>query len=161
MKKSKKPTVPLAATALRNHFKKLPLQNLITASRTFPITARVDVQLALDKLFANQSKANLMGVQTRYLHETLTVAHMLGEQNYPVVIGPLQNEEIDIGEALPARCLRQGLWLAHEGTHRFALLLSPAFQYGRLPALTLRSPSLQVKRAQSCPAVFWTKLKLL
>jgi len=130
MKKAKKATVPLAETALKRHFGKRPLQDLITASRTFPITARVDVQLALDKMFAEHPKAKLLGVHTQYQHETLTIAHLLGNQHFPVVIGPLQNEEIDIGETLPARCLRQGLWLVQDGALPVALLLSPAFRFG-------------------------------
>jgi hypothetical protein len=131
MKKYRNATVPLAATALKRLFGKRPLQNLITASRTFPLTARVDVQLALDKMFAELPKAKLIGVHTQYQHETLTIAHLLGNQNYPVVVGPLQNEEVDIGEALPARCLRQGLWLVQNGAVPFALLLSPAFRFGQ------------------------------
>lgn len=46
------------------------------------------------------------------------------------MIGPLQNDEIDIGETMPARCLRQGLWLARHGTVAFAILLSAAFRFG-------------------------------
>ena len=130
MKKAKKATVPLAETALKHHFARRPLQDLITASRTFPVTARVDVQLALDKMFAEHPKAKLLGVHTQYQHETLTIAHLLGNQHFPVVIGPLQNEEIDIGETLPARCLRQGLWLVQDGAVPVALLLSPAFRFG-------------------------------
>lgn len=130
MKKTRKGIVPLAETALKRHFGKRPLQDLITASRTFPITARVDVQLALDKMFAEHPKAKLLGVHTQYQHETLTIAHLLGNQHFPVVIGPLQNEEIDIGETLPARCLRQGLWLVQDGDVPVALLLSPAFRFG-------------------------------
>lgn len=130
MKKTKKATVPLAETALKRHFARRPLQDLITASRTFPVTARVDVQLALDKMFADHPKARLLGVHTQYQHETLTIAHLLGNQHFPVVIGPLQNEEIDIGETLPARCLRQGLWLVRDGAVPVALLLSPAFRFG-------------------------------
>lgn len=130
MKKARKAIVPLAETALKRHFGKRPLQDLITASRTFPVTARVDVQFALDKMFAEHPKAKLVGVHTQYQHETLTIAHLLGNQHFPVVIGPLQNEEIDIGETLPARCLRQGLWLVHDGDAPFALLLSSAFRFG-------------------------------
>ena len=81
-------------------------------------------------MFAKHPKAKLVGVHTQYQHETLTVAHLLGNQHFPVVIGPLQNEEIDIGETLPARCLRQGLWLVQDGAVPFALLLSSAFRFG-------------------------------
>ena len=126
----KKNSIPLAESALKRHFGRLPLQDLITASRTFPVTARVDVQFALETIFAKNDKAKLFGVHTQYQHETLTIAHLLGNQHFPVVIGPLQHEEIDIGEALPARCLRQGLWLIQDDSIRYALLLSPAFRFG-------------------------------
>lgn len=78
MSKRKKSVVPLAETVLKRHFRKQPLQDLITASRTFPITARVDVQLALDKMFSERPDAQLLGVHTQYQHETLTIAHLLG-----------------------------------------------------------------------------------
>src|SRR5262249_8615444 len=64
-------------------------------------------------------------------HQTLTIAQLFGNVHYPAVIGPLQHEEIDIGETLPARCLRQGLWLAEHGGIPFAFLLSPASRYGQ------------------------------
>jgi energy-coupling factor transporter ATP-binding protein EcfA2 len=133
MKKSKKATVPLVETVLKRHFRKQPLQELVTASRTFPPTARVDIQLALDKIFSAQPDAKLFGVHTSFHHGTLNMAHLVGGQQFPVLIGPLQNEEIDIGEMLPIRCLRQGLWLARQEAMPFALLLSvadPHFGHG-------------------------------
>ena len=126
MKKSKKPTLPLAEQSLGRHFRKIRLQDLVTASRTFPIAARVDVQRALEKLFASRPGHQLLGVHTQFHHETMTIAHLMGNAHYPVVIGPLQHIEVDIGEAMPARCLRHGLWLATERKLPFALLMSPA-----------------------------------
>lgn len=123
-------TPPLAETALQQHFCE-PLHELVTSSRTFPLSARVDVQLALEKLFANDPDAKLLGLHTQYGHETMTIAHLIGNRHYPVIIGPLQQQEIDIGETLPARCLRQALWLSKEGALPYALLLSPATNYGR------------------------------
>jgi ATPase family associated with various cellular activities (AAA) len=131
MKKSKGPSLPLAETALKRHFRKHRLQDLVTASRTFPVTARVDVQFALEKLFAEHPSAKLLGVHTQFQHETLTIAHLVATSHYPVVVGPLQHEELDIGEALPARCLRQGLWLAEDGAMPYALLLSPEIRFGQ------------------------------
>jgi hypothetical protein len=127
MKKSKKANVPLVENELKRHFRKLPLQDLVTAGRGFPPTARVDLQLALDKMFSELANARLIGVHSHFgqhMHMPLTIAHLLGSQHFPVVVGPLQHDEIDIGETLPARCLRQGLWLARQGTVPFALLLS-------------------------------------
>jgi len=129
--KTKRSKTPLAEAALKRHFGRLPLHDLVTASRTFPMTARVDVQLALDKMFAPQPNAKLLGVHSQFQHETVTIAHLLKNDHFPVVIGPLQSEEIDIGETLPARCLRQGLWLAREGSISYAVLLSAAARFGR------------------------------
>lgn len=131
-KKSKKSALPQAEDALARHFGKTRLQHLVTASRTFPVTARVDVQFALEKLFADGKKYQLLGVHTQFNHETLTIAHLMGNVHYPVVIGPLQHEEIDIGETLPARCLLRGLWLAKEHNLPYALLLSSAVRYGQV-----------------------------
>jgi hypothetical protein len=128
MKSSKKQTLPLAEHSLRQHFRKTRLQDLVTASRTFPIAARVDVQLALENLFEKRPSAQLLGVHTQYHHETMTIAHLMGNYHYPVVIGPLQHIEVDIGESMPARCLRHGLWLAKEKTLPFALLMSPSIR---------------------------------
>jgi hypothetical protein len=76
-------------------------------------------------MFSEQRNAKLVGVHSHFGHQMpLTIAHLLGSQHFPVVVGPLQHDEIDIGETLPARCLRQGLWLARQGTVPFALLLA-------------------------------------
>ena len=107
MKTSKKANVPLVETELKRHFRNEPLHDLITASRGFPPTARVDLQLALEKMFSEQRNAKLVGVHSHFGHQMpLTIAHLLGSQHFPVVVGPLQHDEVDIGETLPARCLR-------------------------------------------------------
>jgi len=49
-----------------------------------------------------------------------------------VVVGPLQHEEIDIGESLPARCIKRGLWLARQDGLPFAALLASAEHYGQV-----------------------------
>jgi ATP-dependent 26S proteasome regulatory subunit len=125
--------VPRAEAALKRHFRTQRMHELVTANRTFPITARVDVQLALERLFADYANVKLLGIHHPYSqHETLTFAQVSGDQHNPVVIGPLQHEEVDIGEALPARCLRQAIWLSHQGRTPFALLVSTATSFGRL-----------------------------
>jgi hypothetical protein len=131
MADKKKSARLLAETALRQHFGARRLHSLVTASRTFPVTARVDVQSALDKMFASRRDTTLLGIHAQYNHETVTISHLLGNPHYPVVIGPLQHEEIDIGETLPARCLRQGVWLSAETKTPFAVLVSPAVRFGQ------------------------------
>jgi hypothetical protein len=131
MNKAKKPALALAEVALKKHFGKVRLPELVTSCRTFPLTTRVDVQLAVDTLLA-QPGVKLLGVHRQYSHETMTFANLMQNIHDPAVISPLQYEEIDIGDTLPARCLRQGLWLSSSDGTRFALLLSTAARYGQV-----------------------------
>jgi hypothetical protein len=119
------------AQKLTRHFGKQPLEHLVTASRSFPLASRIDLQAALDKIFREQFAAELVGVRRRFAHDTMTVSELLTTDNYAALVAPLQHFEIDIGEVVPARCLNHGLWLSTAGTLRFALLLSPAVNYGR------------------------------
>jgi len=132
MAAKKKSTRLLAEAAIRQHFGARRTDSLVTASRTFPVTARVDVQSALDKMFGSRRDTTLLGIHAQYNHETVTISHLLGNSHYPVVIGPLQHEEIDIGDTLPARCLRQGIWLSREARTPFAVLLSPSVRFAQL-----------------------------
>ena len=118
-------------SALSQHFGAVSVEKLIAASRTFPVTSRVDLQTALEHLFSRCYQANLIGVHPEFSHETLSIAHLAGDGHYPIRIGPLQHDEIDVGEALPSRCLKHGLWLANTAGLPFAVLITPAERYGR------------------------------
>ncbi len=118
-------------SALSRHFGAVSVEKLIAASRTFPVTSRVDLQTALEHLFSRCYQANLIGVHSEFSHETLSIAQLAGDGHYPILIGPLQHDEIDIGEALPSRCLKHGLWLANTAGLPFAVLITPAERYGR------------------------------
>jgi len=104
----------------------------VTASRTYPVTSRVDVQTAFERQFGGSSTASLVGVHAPFGHEGLTIAHLATGGPYPVVVGPLQHEEIDVGESLPARCIKRGLWLARKDGLPFAVLLAPEQNYGQV-----------------------------
>ena len=127
----------LANYFLGKHFAPLSLAQVVTAGRTFPVTARVDLQRALDSLFSNRFPARLLGIHTEYGHETLSFAHMATDGHYSVFIGPLQHDEIDLGESFPARCLRHGLWLATAEKVPFAVLVTPAARYGHIEGVKL------------------------
>jgi ATPase family associated with various cellular activities (AAA) len=131
MSRSQKTKSRLAVDALREHFGKSDLSSLVAASRTFPVTSRADLQVALEKLFAEAYKATLIGIHPQYSHEPLSTAHLVTEGNYPPFIGPLQHDEIDIGEPIPARCLQHGLWLGELKKLRFSVLLTPAHRFGQ------------------------------
>jgi len=130
-------SLKLVADLLRKHFSPLKLEQIVTAGRTFPVTSRVDLQRALEKLFCDRFPARLLGVHTEFGHETLTFAHMSSNAHHTVAVGPLQHDEIDIGEALSARCLRHGLWLSQADGVNFAVLITPAAQYGHTEGVSL------------------------
>jgi ATPase family associated with various cellular activities (AAA) len=129
--KNKQPSYPFAAHRMTAHFGALPLQDLVTSSRTFPQPSRIDLQVALEELFEKQFKADLMGLHRRFSHETMTFADLVNADQYSPLVSPIQYEEIDIGEIAPARCIRNGLWLSSEKDLRFALMISSATNYGQ------------------------------
>ncbi len=111
---------------LRKHFHGLSLSNIVTAAREFPITSRVDVQTALEQLFAARPDTKLLGIHSQMQQETPTLAHLFSGGPFPIDLGPLQHDEVDIGDPMPVRCLKNALWLrarrlkreAAEGTGR-------------------------------------------
>src|SRR5215813_370619 len=131
MAKKKKTTTTLAIDALKKHFGKTQLSNLVAANRTFPFTSRADLQKGLQNIFAETYEAVLYGIHPQYSHEPLSIAHMATEGNYPPFIGPLQHDEIDVGETVPARCIHHGLWLGKDRGLPFVVLLTPAHRYGQ------------------------------
>ena len=137
MKTKKKGGPQLVEVALKKHFGQHHLHDLVSASRTFPVTARVDLQSALEKLLQERSGVRQFGVHRQYDHATLTFANLMGNVHDPAIVAPMQYEEIDIGETLPARCLRQALWLSRIEDRPFALLLSPAERFGRTDGVHL------------------------
>lgn len=106
------------------------MASLVTASREYPLPARVDLQRALDELLPQFDNASQSGIHAELTHETVTLGHLLASGHMTVVLGPLQYEEVDIGEVLPVQCVRRALWLAREGQIPFALILGPALRYG-------------------------------
>src|SRR5207245_1418412 len=84
----------LASGLLERHFAPLKLEQMVTARRTFPVTARVDLQRALEKLFAGRYPARLVGIHTEFGHETLSFAHVASSRHYVVLVGPLQHDEV-------------------------------------------------------------------
>jgi hypothetical protein len=62
---------------------------------------------------------------------------MVTNGHHTVFVGPLQHDELDVGESLPARCLRHGLWLARADGKAFAVLITPAARYGHVEGVSL------------------------
>jgi hypothetical protein len=118
---------------LHKHFHPYAPHTLVTAGRTFPLASQVDVQLALDEFFARHASAQRFGLQSPHLGggtQALGIAQLLQRTPFPVDLGPLQYDDVDIGNVLPARCVRQALWLAKVDGLPFAVLIGRGLNIG-------------------------------
>lgn len=134
----RKSSNPQICTALKEHFGPSPLHALVTATREFPATARLDLQSAVTGVLSGPAEPKkLLGVHSPYGHETTTFSHLTVESDYAVLVAPLQYDEIDTGELVPVRCLRNALWLCVDQDNPFAVFLSRAQKYGSPAGLNL------------------------
>jgi ATPase family associated with various cellular activities (AAA) len=109
---------------LQKHFNVTQLSDIVTAAREFPRISRVDIQIALDQIFAKRPDSKLVGILSPMMgHHPLSLAQLFAPSPFPIDLGPLQHDEIDIGDPDPVRCLRNGLWLSKDRSLPFALLL--------------------------------------
>jgi hypothetical protein len=117
---------------LQKHFHGHPPQSLVTTGRTFPLASRVDVQVALDEYFGAKDRTLRLGLHSPHHHgmEAVGIAQLLQRTPFPIDVGPLQYDDVDVGEAMPARCVRQALWLSAADGLPFAVLLGRGAQMG-------------------------------
>lgn len=121
----------LTSTLLRKHFHRLDISEIVTSSRSFPITARVDLQKAFERMVSESPAHKMVGAHEQWGHDTLTFAKLWAQSSHPVLIGPLQYEDVDLGDTQAIRCLKQALWLGHADQMPFVVLLTPDVHYGR------------------------------
>jgi hypothetical protein len=118
---------------LRKHFRVNNLHQLVTASRSFPIATRVDLQCALlDILDARFQVTHRSGIQAGYAFQTFTFSMLSLDRDHCPVIAPLEYEDVDIGEAVPVRCLKSTVWLCNQARHRLAILLTPVLKHNEV-----------------------------
>ncbi len=121
-------------TLLASHFHPVATENVTISERSFPFRVRADLQRAIDQLFHEETKVlHFCGVRKEYSHEGVSLTDCLvPSSHYPTESVPPSYEELDIGNNTPIRVLKIGLWLLEKRGIRFAVLLSPAGQYGRI-----------------------------
>src|SRR5262245_3258639 len=117
---------------LSHHFRPHRLSRLSVHERKFPLRVQADLQRALDTLMQGAAVRHFSGVQLGIGDRPGFAAVLLDDPRLcqALVTAP-QYEEVDIGEAEPVRCLKDGIWLVEEEGKRFAVLLAPpnAFDY--------------------------------
>ncbi|MBW3595898.1 MAG: AAA family ATPase [Planctomycetes bacterium] len=119
----------------KRHFHPLPLQQLTVTERQFPMQLRADLQRALDEYLETATVHYFCGAHVERGFGSLDFASLLDESLFEMSVGagkpaPPQYEQIDIGEAEPIRCLKNGIWfLEHEGA-KLAIMCAPASEFG-------------------------------
>jgi hypothetical protein len=78
----------------------VPLESVVTTGRDFPLASRVDVKIALDET-VSAYRVSVLGNHSALGHETPLLAHLFMRGPFPFDIGPLQHDNIDIGEDIP------------------------------------------------------------
>jgi hypothetical protein len=128
----------MVSSALKLHFGKAELHEMVTATREYPATARLDLQAAVTEVLSGPLQPkSLLGSHASFTFETVTFSHLIVESDNAVLVAPLQFDEIDTGEVLPARCLKNALWLCADAALPFAVFLSRVQKHGREAGLHL------------------------
>ena len=120
---------PRLQKRLLKHFR-VSAREIATAGRQFPITARIDIQSGIEGILGGRSETELVGLISPNSHEALSFAQVLGGPHFYVDIGPLQYDDIDVGEPAPVRCLKNGLWIGSDSGVPFAIMFAPGGRFG-------------------------------
>lgn len=123
---------PLLAELTRTHFHPISLDAISITERQFPFRVRADLQRAIDRLFGEKTVIrHFCGVRKVYMHEGVGLSDCLTHSEHNAAYSvPPQYEEVDVGDAEPVRCLKNGLWFLQQGDVRFLVLLTPVGRYG-------------------------------
>src|SRR5262252_5460959 len=90
----------------------------------------MDIQTALEDLLGHRPGTKLLGIISPNPHEPPALAQTLAGGHFGLDAGPLQHDELDVGESVPARCLKNGLWLSRENDLPFAIMMTPGGRFG-------------------------------
>ncbi|HEY9785183.1 MAG TPA: hypothetical protein V6D17_07260, partial [Candidatus Obscuribacterales bacterium] len=132
MAKKQKDRSSFASTLVTEHFGCSSIADLVSARRSFPATARADLQSALEWTFSQRFDAKLVGLHRNYGFNSLSLSDFLNEDHDPVLIGPLQYAEVDTGDPSAVRCLQRGLWLSQSDDLKFIVILDYYERHGSM-----------------------------
>ena len=125
-------TFAYAYEALDWHFNGTPASGLVTRVRQFPLHMQADVQVAIDRMFG--SSIEFFGIYEEYRND-LDFGQLLREGRNAQALAPPQYLDVDVGEAAPVKCLKNGLWLCNHGDLPYAVVLARFREYSPEPLL--------------------------
>src|SRR5260370_22830010 len=104
----------LSKTLLR-HFG-VSAGEIATSGRQFPITARVDIQSALEDLLRNRPGTKLLGILSPNPHEPPALAHTLAGRHSPPYIGTDSQSRRGGDEPVATPPMEHRLWHLRDQT---------------------------------------------
>src|SRR5258708_37678327 len=113
----------LRKTLLR-HFGVSPGE-IATAGRQFPITARADIQSALEDLFKPRTGTKLLGILSPNQQEVPALANTLAGAYFPIFSRPPQHDQTQRGGVVSVPRRNNGFYLPRGNAFSLALLMSP------------------------------------
>jgi hypothetical protein len=151
---------PLIRPLIENHFRPVATDNITISERRFPFRVRADLQRAMDRLFAAGTTVTYFcGVEKEYCGDGLKFTHLLVDSHPPALSVPPQYEEVDIGEAEPVRCLKNGLWLLNDGGNKYVVLLGPAGYCGQATGILFQIAAANDREGTRITQAFFKHLE--
>ncbi|MDJ0945463.1 MAG: AAA family ATPase [Kiloniellales bacterium] len=95
------------------HVSPISPNELVSSSRTFPLRVRADLQSAVDELLTDRA-TKTVGIHVPYRHEAIGISSLLSTGRNAIRVAPLQFEDVDTGDDVPKRCLKDALWVFHQ-----------------------------------------------
>jgi hypothetical protein len=114
---------------LARHFAPSRPHQMLATSRAYPLRQQADLQRALDDLFERRIPETFVGIRQQYVHDFVDYAKLLERTHSTVEVAPAQFEDVDIGHGETVRCLKNGVWLLHDGDTPFVIVLSPKMDH--------------------------------
>lgn len=160
MNETHQPTHTTVASLLCNHFGTSELHKLVVASRTFPVTSRLDLQTSLLGIIDEICDVlHQSGVHAPYSFESLSFNMMTIQSDHAPSAAPIEYQDVDIGETAPVRCLKSTLWLCVVEGRKVAILLAPHRSHGEVGGWNVELAGLPKKNAADANAQVLAELE--
>jgi cell division protease FtsH len=147
---------------IQRHFRGVPPDQLIILERTFPFRVRADLQSAIDAHFQTHPPLYSCSVQSQYeQHFGLKLSSCMTYREHDMPLcAPLMFEEVDVGDGVAVRCLRNAFWIAETAGCKLAVLLSTVGNYAGTTGLRIEFAGRNDETTQTAVQAIFRMLEL-
>jgi len=145
---------------LVSHFRPLGLEQLTITHRRFPSGIRVDIHRAIEAFLKEVKCVDTVGIKNEHSFFVMDFANLLNPESSSLIAGPVQYEDVDVGDEQPARCAGDILWLLQKDGVPFALLAAIEQQPCQQPVLQVFLAGPQTDKATQITSDFFDRLEV-